>query len=563
MSASDRLLGLIDAAYDIAASPVKFDNFLNEAQNYLFDRDQSGRIARDVRHQTGNDPSLDSHTDRIRDLVTRAFAQRSETADRHHAILIVNSTGTVISGNPAAKQLMSSDFPCALQDLPLDHATVQTISKNQTQGARDDRADKIVLATVESTEPKSCLALIQRHSPGDGMTQVSVSYIDWSPHLISRLGKAFDLTKSETEILEGYLRKSSQKEIANLRERSLQTVKVQSKAILRKTGCARMSDVVQLSAGIAYLLRQMPDPEPVTPMSDWVTPKTGMGIIQRPGGRRVAWYRVGSGLRPVLFVHGLVQGPFFPADFVDAISHAGFYLICPSRPGFGYTDPSTSRETYNQTCSDDVLAVLDHVGVSNCTVFGHQGGSSHAFRLAKALGERCNSMLIVDGGVPLNEAEDFDSIEPNSRLLAAAARRSPSLLKLITRLSKAVYRKWGVEPLMRKTYGASTFDSNAMKNPGCYSVLAAGFFHVGEQKSEIWVRDGAAAMEDWSADFECDCARQVWVQAEHSKTLAVEVVMRGVKKLPRAELRVIPDAGNTLLYTHPHDVVIALTDVSS
>lgn len=563
MSSSDRLLGLIDAAYDVAAGPIEFDKFLDTVQNYLFDQDNSGRIAGDVRHQPENDATLDSHTDRIRNLVSRTFRQQSETAERYHAVLVINSAGVVITANPAAKELMGTDFPCDLQDLPFDHATVQAIRKNQTLGQDDDQADNIILATIESSEPKSCLALIQRPSPADGTLQVSVSYIDWSRRLISRLGRAFDLTRSETEILEGYLRKLSQKEIALLRKRSLQTVKVQSKAILRKTGCARMSDVVQLSAGIAYLLRQMPAQESSDPLIEWVTPKQGMDVLQSPGGRQIAWYRVGLGSKPVLFVHGLVQGPFFPEDFIDAASRAGYYLICPSRPGFGYSDPSSSRESYNQTCVDDALTVLNHLSISTCSILGHQGGTSHAFRLANALGETCNSLLIVDGGVPLNEAEDFASIERNSRLLAAAAKRSPSLLKLITRLSKAVYRKWGVEPLMRKTYGASSFDLKAMKNPKYFSALAAGYYHVGQQKSEIWVRDGAAAMDDWSADFSCDCPNQVWVQAEHSKTLGIEVVERGVKTLPRAKLKIIPDAGNTILYTHPHEVLNALTDASS
>jgi len=561
MTSTDRLLGLINAAYDVADGSDRFDRFLGEAERYLFNGEVNGQIAPDVRHVPGSDPLLDSHADRILQTVSRAFAQVGKSDERNHAVLVVNSGGTRVTGNRAAEELMDVLFPCALKDLPLDHSTRLAIQRSTAPGKVDGKSEEILLTTIETPQPKSCLALVRHQVRQGDAIEISISYIDWSPQLISQLGGAFGLTETETEILEGYLRKQSQKEIAERRDRSLQTVKVQSKTILRKTGCSRMSDVVQLSAGIAYLLRQMPNDDVEPSKNDWVTPKQNMNILRRPDGRKLAWYRIGSGAQPALFVHGLVQGPFFTAALIAEISQAGFYLICPSRPGFGYSDPSSSRASYNQDVVDDARNLLNHLGVASCVVLGHQGGTSHAFRTANALGDNCKSLLIVDGGVPLNEAEDFASIDPNSRLLAAAARRSPSMLKMITRVSKAVYRKRGVSPFLKKTYGASGPDLAALKDPELLSVLSAGVYHVAEQSSEIWVRDGDAAMQDWSADFTCGCPRQFWIQARQAKTLDVEVVERRLKSLPCASLTIVPDAGNTLLYTHPHVVAKALIDI--
>lgn len=562
MASSDRLLGLIDSAYEVADSPERFDTFLEAVRRYLFNEEVNGRIATDVPHNPTSDPLIDSHTDRILKAVSRAFAQASASDGRNHAILYISPNGSHVSGNLAAQVLMNLDFPCALEDLPLDRETKRAVLRSNTDGLTDHQAEEIHLTTIGTSEPKPCLALIRHHAQRGDDTEVSISHIDWSPHLIFQIGRAFGLTNSETDILEGYLRKFSQKEIASRRNRSLQTVKAQSKTILRKTGCSRMSDVVQLSAGIAYLLRQLPKEDLPPINTDWKTPKEGMHRIKRSDGRRISWYQIGSGTDPVLFIHGLVQGPFFTPELIREITRAGYYFICPSRPGFGFSDPSKSRASYNETSLDDANRVLEHLGVASCAVLGHQGGTSHAFRIANALGERCKGLLIVDGGVPLNETDDFDSIEPNSRLLAAAAKRSPSMLKMVARISKIVYRKRGIEPFLGKTYGASEVDMAALQDPDIFSVVCAGVYHVTEQSSEIWVRDGASAMHDWSSDFTCDTPNQIWLQARHAKTLGVDVVERRLKDLPCAQLTIVPDAGNTLLYTHPHTVITALEEIA-
>ena len=309
MSLNKRYFDMLGAAYDVPSEAGQFDAFLEAAMTYFFAGSDSGDLAEDVPRHDGDDDMLETHAERISALVEAASRREAAFAERFHAVLDISVRTGQVSGNAAASQLTGRHFPCALDDVPLDPAALSEI-RRVMRAATFQAQDRIILANIETGPSRACLALIQRPKDSGDLLHVSLSYIDWSPALMTRLGEAFGLTSSETEILEAYLGNLSQKDIASQRGRSLETVKGQSKSILRKTGCARMSDVVQLSASIAYLMRQLPERETPPSAELWQTPRRSLSTLSRPGGRELAWYRMGTGSRPVLFIHGYLQGPF-------------------------------------------------------------------------------------------------------------------------------------------------------------------------------------------------------------------------------------------------------------
>lgn len=557
---NDDIFDVFEAAYALPENPEAFERFIDAIKTYLFgDVDGASVIAAQNSIQR-EAPVIERHTERIQSLISRV-AQSSEAADtRFHAIIEISARTRSVTGNLAAERLLNCSFPIDLQDLPFDHEAMRFMSGFLLAGPSLSNTDRVFLASIDGAELRTCMALIQQPENAEGHARVSISYIDWTENLLSRIASAFGLTERELFVLKGFLRYKSQREIAALAGRSLETIKSQSKSILRKTGCQKMSDVMLLAASIAYLLRQLPEAAPSKTDLPWRTPEQSLQKFQSQSGRSIAWYRVGEGTRPVLFVHGLIQGPFFTPDFVRLLSNNDLYLVCPSRPGFGLSDPSTSRDTYNSTVVSDVDELLDQLEITACPVLVHQGGSSHGFRIANALGPRCISLIMIDGGVPVHDKASLAYMDSNSRMMAAASRRSPAFLKMLTRLGLSTYKLRGIDAFLKELYKASEADKRALNRPEVLRVLSEGIFHITEQDSEVWIRDGNAAMQNWEQAFSDYGGKQSWLLGDDARILSHEWIEKYLRNSGVEQIKLIKGAGNTLLHTHSDQVIEAVTD---
>ena len=552
MSASGDLLRIIDAAYEVADEASRFATLVDALESHLFGANANQEVTELTTAYLENESLIEKHTTRIVGMISRSIQERGETAQPNHAVLTMSARTFSVTGNSAAQKLFECEFPNNLEALPLDHDTVSSI---KAMASAQSSSDHIYLVSVGHSDAKPCLALVQRPLEKNEQIRISISFIDWSQELLAQIGRALNLTDSETEILHGYLQKRSQKEIAELRKRSLETVKVQSKSILRKAGATKMSEVVQLSAGIAYLYRLHPKAGPAQESGKWETPKQNLHFCDRPDGSQFAWYKIGHGRKPVLFIHGVFQGPFFTRKFVNELSEADLYLLCPSRPGFGYSHPCSSRKSYTVTVVHDAITLLNEMDIPECLVMSYQGGSIHAFSIANELGVRAKGLFLVDGAVPLTQS-DLASIEKNPKVFAAAASRTPYLLKMLMKIGKSVYMRRGVGAFLQSMFKTSPHDLSTLNDPEMFRVQAEGVFHVAEQGSEIWVREGRALMQDWADLFEAYTGPRYWLSSALGKVMDVELTQTYLNTRTSTEnkIRVVSNAGDTLLHTHPKEI---------
>ncbi len=540
---------MLGAAYDVPSGTDRFDAFLSAAMAYFFADDETGQLAPDVPRYNEGDDALDAHGSRIGALVSAAAAEEAEPAAMFHAVLEITVATERVTGNQAASQLMNHVFPCQLEELPLDFSALADIRRAMKPEAAKAQ-DRIILANVVAGQQlRACLALIQRPVDRKGRVVVSLSYIDWSEALIARLGEAFGLTSSETEVLEGYLGNLTQKQIAADRDRALETIKVQSKSILRKTGCGRMSDVVQLCASIAFLLRQLPDEPLPSEALSWVTPRVGLSMLHLGKGRELAWYKIGNGTKPVLFIHGYLQGPFFTPRFVQALNRADIHFIAPSRPGFGYSSPSKSRRDFDATVVADTMTLLDSLGLRTISLCVHQGGASHGFRIARALGGRLGDMLLIGAGVPIDENVHLSHMDPQTRFAAVATRHAPSVMKMVMSVGLPVYKKRGPRAFLEKQFSRAPGDLETLATPSLLKVQSEGLYHAVEQGGEAWVRDGASAMANWSEDFEAVTSPQTWLQAGQDSIISCSHVAAFLEGRSHIRFRALEAHGINILHT--------------
>ena len=348
-----------------------------------------------------------------------------------------------------------------------------------------------------------------------------------------------------------------------MRGRSIETIKVQAKAILRKTSCSRMSDVVELSASVAYLLRQNPAQEEPSKNSKWEVPVQDMHILERPKGRQIAYYQYGKGDTPVLFIHGYLFGPFFTKDFLTSLQQENLYIIAPSRAGFGFSSPSGSRRDYNATVVSDAVALVEHLGLENIVIAAHQGGVSHAFRIAKAIEGRVKAMVMIGAGVPIDEEKHVPHMEAHSRIGAVTARHAPSVLKMMTRLSLQMYKRQGMDVFLRKFYAKAPIDLATLGDPEIFQILLQGTYHISQHGAEVWVRDGMSAMGDWAVDMAAVSCHQSWIHGAHCPVLAAHFVEEYVAVHTDFKVEVSENAGANLLYQEPDQIIRQLAQAAA
>ncbi|HBH44054.1 MAG TPA: hypothetical protein DDY28_06580, partial [Hyphomonas atlantica] len=98
---------------------------------------------------------------------------------------------------------------------------------------------------------------------------------------------------------------------------------------------------------------------------------------------------------------------------------------------------------------------LYHLGHTRISLCAHHGGAPHGFRIAKALGDRLDGMLVVGGTIPFDEETHLPGMNPMSRFAAAASRHAPSVMKMALSVGLPVYRRRGTTAFLKKQFARS------------------------------------------------------------------------------------------------------------
>jgi pimeloyl-ACP methyl ester carboxylesterase len=153
--------------------------------------------------------------------------------------------------------------------------------------------------------------------------------------------------------------------------------------------------------------------DPVMP-----TPPSRVGATRLPDGRLMGWAEFGdpSG-DPVLWFHGTPGGRCqVPSDVHDEAMARRLRIIGVERPGTG----DSTVHHYDQIVDfvDDVVVVMDDLGIDRFAAIGLSGGGPYVLACAARLGDRMTTGVVLGGIGPTRGA---DAVFSHTLLLAAAA----------------------------------------------------------------------------------------------------------------------------------------------
>lgn len=147
-------------------------------------------------------------------------------------------------------------------------------------------------------------------------------------------------------------------------------------------------------------------------------------LVELPGGRRIALDDRGDlhGVA-VVYCHGSPDSRLARHPDDDIAGAAGVRLLAADRPGIGASDPDPQATP--TSVADDLVAVLDHLGVERAAVLSWSTGAIFALALAGAHPGRCTRLALAAPLVPADAYDDpavLDGADDARRLFADAHR---------------------------------------------------------------------------------------------------------------------------------------------
>jgi pimeloyl-ACP methyl ester carboxylesterase len=102
----------------------------------------------------------------------------------------------------------------------------------------------------------------------------------------------------------------------------------------------------------------------------------------------------------IVLLHGLSQQRHFWGPVISALAETdGPPIVVVDQRGHGDSDSTLSADYSINRCAEDIVEVIGAIDASWVSVVGHSWGASVALRAAAALGEKCRSVVLIDGGV--------------------------------------------------------------------------------------------------------------------------------------------------------------------
>ena len=134
-----------------------------------------------------------------------------------------------------------------------------------------------------------------------------------------------------------------------------------------------------------------------------------------PGGKAAG----GNG-RTVVFVHGSGPGASGYSNFklnAPVLAEAGYRVIVPDLPGFGYSSKPTGIDYTTDFFVTHLVGLLDAIGVERCALVGNSLGGGVAIRTALDHPERVVKLvLMAPGGI--EELDTYMAMPAMARMIA-------------------------------------------------------------------------------------------------------------------------------------------------
>lgn len=481
---------IVSRIYDVALDPLSYGDLLDDWEELIApvrrraDRSEPINLPR---------PDLGLHFRRLADLLDqteRGETKRPEESElkpfRRVAAFCITRDLQITACNDAARDLYGlgvgagmARMPMAAEDLEALGARVRELFKTVSG---DTRLLRLHVAGEDGRSARPILFRLRRITCADcpPFVLVVTSHLRWPAGLSDALAASFGLTASETEVLRALTQSQSPKEIAEGRQRSVETVRAQIKSLQQKTETRSQGELVRL----ALSAMDVADPVAEAPGAQAPTVWSGGGptlkpqryrSLRRPDGRQVDYLVFGAAQgRSVIHMGSFLNLLRWPAVAEAEAERRGLRIIVPVRPGYLNSTPLPADQPRLDAVAHDVAAIAEAEGAERfpMIVLGQDASYAAAFNLLHP--GRLRGVIGCAATLPVDDADCFDRMGKWHRFIYTSARFTPQLLPFMIRAGVAMARRTGDGDFLRTVTAESPSDQALLKDPAMLEAIMAG-----------------------------------------------------------------------------------------
>ena len=480
------LQATISRVYDVALDPARLEHLLDHWEDTLAPlRENVGLNA----HLLLDDAEFQEHFERASAFLDRLGQESRSPVEDYEAILaplgktagfVLGSAGQVLALNAAAREGLGLRLGDRVEDLPLPDVDGRALQESLV-GLISSHGPGAAMLRLQGLRDGQVLVLrLQRCKGPGGKTLVlaATSLLHWPAGFETLLRDAFELTSAETDIIAALVKGLSLAEIAAQRGRSLNTVRVQMRAILMKTETHSQVELLRLVMSMMDMAdltaRANPGPRQVS-RGEGRLPERAYHSLTTFDGRRLDYLMLGDEAgRSVLYMptdYALLR---WPASMEAEAAARGMRVIVPVRAGYGYSDPLPQRQDYDAALVRDVLQILDELNVESCPVISFGSDSFYAVQLARANPARFTAIIACAGVLPITRREQIERMDKWYRFIIAGARYTPHLLPFMVKAGFALARRIGKRGFIHAIYGKSDADLKTFEQAEVFDAMVIG-----------------------------------------------------------------------------------------
>lgn len=315
----------------------------------------------------------------------------------------------------------------------------------------------------------------------------------WPARMDTVLVEAFGLTQAESEIARLLFAHIDIAKVAQTRNVSVRTARLQLSHIYAKTETSSQVELVRMLVLLATRLVEERQNERL----HWTDPLGRETILVRPDGRRLAYTWMGSEHgKPALFVPGVVNGYLYPEEFETTLKARGVKLYVLTRPGCGNSDPDPQLPAL-QDHADSIAYLcraLDLRGIAAASIH------AAVIPLTEVAARPDNPFSTVLGlGRFLHMTpERFAKVANLPRTLLWLAYNAPWAADIVGRHAWRALIQNDVDWYIQRAYGDMPFDAATTRRPEITPLMRNACAYTFRQGHEIFFEDARLRRTDIS-----------------------------------------------------------------
>jgi len=320
---------------------------------------------------------------------------------------------------------------------------------------------------------------------------------NWTPAVAARLEEVFGLTKAETEICQLLLQHRDTADVAEARQTSPRTVRLQLGSIFQKTGASSQVDLVRL---LALLCTRMEAGKGAI-VNAWSDPYGREKLFRDRKGRQLAYTWIGAedGI-PFILVHGPGLGYALPTEAETRLRSEGLKLIALSRPGYGNSEQLTKLSVVEDSTLA-LKALLDHLKMDKFHGIGLGAGATPITCLGAETPERLKSLIALGGFYPANTRERRKRLPPVQKILFELEPFAPWATRMISKVGIRNMKERGHDWYLDKAFAHSPADLELLEDTTIRTLMRNASGLMSHQGSDAFARDLYLSLHDTVEDL--------------------------------------------------------------